>query len=151
MKKFKFSNKLFETEVKVKEVKEQYLTISQLDKITLEKNKILLHTEELNIIAEEVFSADRVKYKKVLEILIKSLNFMVNKESKKELSGLLEKNNIETRICSECGNLMTEGYCIEDGESYYCCDTCLEKDISKEEFSSLYNDGEGNSYWTEWN
>ena len=45
---------------------------------------------------------------------------------------------------------MIEGYCIEDGEAYYCSDECLYKHLSEEEFLSLYNNGKGNSYWTNW-
>ena len=54
------------------------------------------------------------------------------------------------RICSSCGKPMIEGYCIEDGEAYYCSDECLYKHLSEEEFLSLYNNGKGNSYWTNW-
>lgn len=55
------------------------------------------------------------------------------------------------RICSDCGDVMNEGYCIEAGKAYYCSDTCLEKHMSKEEYETLYDDGEGDSYWTQWN
>lgn len=54
------------------------------------------------------------------------------------------------RICSECRKKMYEGYCIEDGLYYYCGDKCLEKNMTKSEFEELYNEGEGDSYWTEW-
>lgn len=54
------------------------------------------------------------------------------------------------RICSECGAVMNEGYIIDGGEAYYCGDTCLEKNMTRAEFNELYDEGEGNSYWTEW-
>lgn len=54
------------------------------------------------------------------------------------------------RICSECGRLMTEGYCIESGMAYYCSDECLHKNMSEEEFNNLYDDGNGDTYWTSW-
>jgi hypothetical protein len=44
---------------------------------------------------------------------------------------------------------MNEGYVIESCE-WYCSDECLHKHVSPEEFLELYADGEGDSYWTEW-
>lgn len=54
------------------------------------------------------------------------------------------------RICSECGDVMQEGYCIEDGDSYHCDKKCLNKRYTDEEFEELYDNGDGNSYYTEW-
>jgi len=54
------------------------------------------------------------------------------------------------RKCSECENLMNKGFCIEGGDAYYCSEECLHKNISREEFKELYDDGDGDSYWTEW-
>lgn len=45
---------------------------------------------------------------------------------------------------------MLEGYCIEGGFEYYCSKECLLKEMTWEEFLELYDDGEGDSYWTEW-
>ena len=45
---------------------------------------------------------------------------------------------------------MTEGYCIDGGCEYYCCDECLHEHYTEEEYLELYNDGEGYSYWTQW-
>jgi len=33
---------------------------------------------------------------------------------------------------------------------YYCCDECLHKHYSTEEYKEMYDDGNGESYWTEW-
>ena len=55
-----------------------------------------------------------------------------------------------TRVCTECGAVMTEGYCIGGGEAYFCGDSCLTKHMTMEEYLELYDDGEGDSYWTEW-
>jgi hypothetical protein len=44
---------------------------------------------------------------------------------------------------------MNEGYVIESRE-WYCSDECLHKHVSHEEFLELYDDGDGDSYWTEW-
>ena len=56
----------------------------------------------------------------------------------------------ETRTCSECHKKMTEGYCIENGMAYYCSDECLHKNMTQEEYLELYDDGNGDSYYTEW-
>ena len=53
------------------------------------------------------------------------------------------------RVCEECGKPMIEGY-IVDGCDTYCSDECLHKHISKEDFDALYNDGNGDTYWTTW-
>ena len=54
------------------------------------------------------------------------------------------------RECTACGKGMNEGYCIESGIEYYCSDACLHTEITPEEWLELYNDGEGDSYWTAW-
>jgi hypothetical protein len=54
------------------------------------------------------------------------------------------------RKCTQCDSQMSEGYCIDDGLKHYCSDECLEKNMTQEEFKKLYDDGNGSSYWTEW-
>lgn len=56
----------------------------------------------------------------------------------------------EPRTCSECGKDMTEGYCIENGLEYYCSDECLHKHYTDDEYNELYDNGYGDSYYTEW-
>ena len=51
-------------------------------------------------------------------------------------------------FCSECGELMIEGYCISDGFKYFCSDECLYKNYSKEEYDKMYE--EDNAYWAQW-
>lgn len=53
------------------------------------------------------------------------------------------------RICEECGRPMIEGYVI-DGCNTYCSDDCLHKHVSEDEYKELYNNGEGETYWTTW-
>jgi hypothetical protein len=53
------------------------------------------------------------------------------------------------RVCEECGKPMIEGYVI-DGCDTYCSDDCLHKHITNEEFELLYNNGNGDTYWTTW-
>ena len=63
-------------------------------------------------------------------------------------------NNLENeenkRTCSECNKEMYSGYVIENGMEYYCSDECLHKNYTEEEFEELYDNGNGDSYWTEW-
>lgn len=54
------------------------------------------------------------------------------------------------RKCNACGAGMNEGYCIEGGIEYYCSDACLYTEMTPAEWLELYNDGEGDSYWTDW-
>ena len=54
----------------------------------------------------------------------------------------------EIRTCSECGNSITEGYCIDNGAAYYCCDKCLHTNISVEDYVDMYDDGK--AYYTSW-
>lgn len=61
---------------------------------------------------------------------------------------ILEENEI--KICSRCGSIMIEGYCIEGGMEYYCDDECFfTNGYTKEQWQKDYTD-EGDSYWTEW-
>lgn len=54
------------------------------------------------------------------------------------------------RKCTHCSTPMSEGYCIENGCEYYCSDECLHEHYTEEEYLSMYDNGEGDSYWTEW-
>ena len=54
------------------------------------------------------------------------------------------------RICSHCKEEMLEGFCIEDGDAYYCSEDCLLKNMSQEDYDELYDDGNGDTYWTTW-
>ena len=54
------------------------------------------------------------------------------------------------RYCSECGKPMREGYCIDNGLEYYCSDECLHKHYTEEEWLDMYDDGNSDNYWTQW-
>jgi len=60
------------------------------------------------------------------------------------------KEEYGPRVCSHCGDEMYAGYCIDEGRFYYCCDDCLHANMTQEEYLDLYDDGNGDSYWTEW-
>lgn len=52
------------------------------------------------------------------------------------------------RKCTCCGEVITSGYVIHDGEEYFCSDDCLHSTYSEEEYDELCQVNEG--YWTEW-
>lgn len=54
----------------------------------------------------------------------------------------------EIRICTDCGKEMTEGYCVRDGEEYFCSDECRDAWYSEEEYEELCVHDE--AYWTQW-
>ena len=54
----------------------------------------------------------------------------------------------EYRICSQCNSKMYSGYVIDNGLNYYCSDECLTQNMTLAEYTKLYADGEGDSYWT---
>ena len=43
---------------------------------------------------------------------------------------------------------MSKGYCLYDGDEYYCSDQCLSEHYTEEEYNSIYESDNG--YWTEW-
>lgn len=68
-------------------------------------------------------------------------------DKEKELEKLHEGDK---RYCSVCNKEMTEGYYNEDEFQYYCSDECLHKDYTDEEYNELYDNGNGNFYYTSW-
>lgn len=74
-----------------------------------------------------------------------------------------------TKICSECGELIHEGYVVNGGMEYFCSDKCLHKCYSIKDWNQMRcadgcaeecnnpdynwdNDlGNEENYWTQWN
>ena len=64
------------------------------------------------------------------------------------------------RICDNCGNGMMNGYCFASGHQYACSDECLTSlpaydnkkngNWTMKEWCKHYEEGDGNSYWTDW-
>ena len=52
------------------------------------------------------------------------------------------------RICTVCGEVMYEGYCIGDGLEYYCSIECLSTRYPEAEYMEMYDNGD--AYWTQW-
>jgi len=61
-----------------------------------------------------------------------------------------DTNDDDIHRCDACKEVMSQGYVINGGEEYFCSNTCLNTKYDKEAFEELYDDGEGDSYWTEW-
>lgn len=93
--------------------------------------------------------------KKVRDYLINNLH-MTPKETKTAFETMTKQEMIYkydlyfVRVCSECGRWMNAGFCIESGMDYYCSQKHLFENMSKKEYLRLYDDGNGDSYWTEW-
>ena len=53
------------------------------------------------------------------------------------------------RVCSQCNIGMSQGYCIGNGDLYYCSDDCLHLNFTAAQWNLMYSD-DGDNYWTEW-
>jgi hypothetical protein len=62
----------------------------------------------------------------------------------------IDANEKITRYCDHCGAAMQEGFTVHEGDEYYCTEPCLHAHYTPEQWEELYDDGEGDSYWTEW-
>ena len=102
---------------------------------------------------EAMLDSDKMKMRVMerIDINLENYDWMVSDTL--ELTEITEDTNI--RLCSnkKCPNPtknIKEGYCIENGEEYYCCDDCLHSKYTDEEFQEMYDDGNGDTYYTEW-
>jgi len=68
--------------------------------------------------------------------------------SKKVLDQTDNREEECERYCDECGDCMSQGYVVADGEEYYCSEKCLHKHYTPEQWKKMYVDGVG--YYTEW-
>ncbi len=87
---------------------------------------------------------------KIIELLYVLNERGLNPGEAEQWKDILESLDIEVRICSVCRKLMYEGFCIEGGDKYYCDRDCRNTEMTEEEFKELFNDGDGDTYWTEW-
>lgn len=56
----------------------------------------------------------------------------------------------EERLCSKCEVSMQEGFYFESDGTQYCSEECLLKVISRKDYLKIYDNGNGNAYWTDW-
>lgn len=66
------------------------------------------------------------------------------------IKGLLLQEIVEDRNCSKCGKSMQEGFYFESDGTQYCSETCLTKVISWADYLEVYDEGNGDAYWTIW-
>lgn len=52
------------------------------------------------------------------------------------------------RRCTHCGNVVVEGYCIDNGFEYYCSDECLYENYTQDGYLELYD--RGFAYYSQW-
>lgn len=115
----------------------KYLLIDLENNTILDLNKVNTDFEENEIQTSSVSCKDKID---LLNTLLDTTKEMIEEYAEEK----------DIRICTECGKLMSEGYCIENGIEYYCSDDCLHKNITEKEYLELYDDGNGDTYWTEW-
>lgn len=111
----------------------------------------------LNTLKKEI---EKGKDKKDLFFTIEMIeeNIKNNLEKKKsDLKYMIENNTKDlellnyfenVRKCSDCKKELKKGYCINDGQEYYCSDKCLYNHYTKDEYNNLYNNN--CAYYTEW-
>jgi hypothetical protein len=54
------------------------------------------------------------------------------------------------RVCTHCKCLMISGYVIDGGLEYFCSNEHLLTTYTAEEFTEMYDDGNGETYYTNW-
>jgi len=57
---------------------------------------------------------------------------------------------VYARKCDHCSKGMDDGYTVNEGEEYYCSNECLHKYYTEDEWADMHDNGDGDSYWTEW-
>lgn len=117
------------------------------DSVKNNENGILDYLNSLNDNDLEEIAKDIYCDTELMETLESTIDYYLfhYKEWFKEKE---EINN--SRICNNCNKEMNKGYCIENGMEYYCSNECLHKHYTEEEFKELYDNGNGDSYWTDW-
>lgn len=124
----------------------QLLRVSKLDP-TIRAKKINALVKEINEKVEN-YDYDNSIYCDSND----TLNYLIDRINEDEYQNSIvqkQKGFLELRICNDCGKLMAEGYCMNDGDEYYCSDKCLEKNTTEEEREEI-QDENSTSYWTEW-
>lgn len=93
----------------------------------------------------------------VLDFVLDSINENLENTATidgEEIAEEFAEHDIELKVCDTCGKLISRGYCLFDGEEYYCSDECMLEQYTPEEKEEILKDAEtdhGTSYWTSWN
>lgn len=106
------------------------------------------------MINKEGYSLDKIYKLQKLEGFMAILNSgLITDEIRNAIVEAFQENDNEDsfniRQCNNCGKYFVEGYCIE-GIDYYCSDECLFKNMYQEQYDDLYDEGNGDSYWTDY-
>jgi hypothetical protein len=62
----------------------------------------------------------------------------------------IDESELFCRVCSHCGKGMNSGFMVDNGEQYFCSEPCLHTEYTAKEWLELYDDGQSESFWTEW-
>ena len=119
-----------------------------------EYRNIILYLETLKKEIEEGKEKKDLYF--TIDMIKENIKNNINRQ-KKDLKYQLERvehdcelmENFENfRKCSSCKKEMKKGYCINNGEEYYCSDLCLYKNMSVDDYKELYKNN--CAYYTEW-
>lgn len=61
----------------------------------------------------------------------------------------IKQDGYFARVCKCCGAGMNEGYTIES-DMTFCSSECLHTRFTPEEYEELHDNGNGDSFWTDW-
>lgn len=118
----------------------------------LNREDLCLCLQQLDIDSERAAEISKSIPDNIMEQI--SVSLSDNIEFYETLGSTIEKRFPEIlkphRYCSQCNEIMTEGFVIENGDSYYCSEQCLHKNMTPKEYSNLYDNGNGDSFWTTW-
>ena len=106
----------------------------------------LKHDTKSNSVKELVSFINSFENEEFRQELIDIVNYLETSD----LNGKERTGYLELRVCDVCRKAMAQGYTIEEGAGYYCSDKCMEEEMTREEFEELYDEGLGDSYFTEW-
>ncbi|MCM3227496.1 hypothetical protein [Terribacillus saccharophilus] len=125
--------------------------LSMADKYRLTGNLISELDDAIELMKSLFVDEDLEKRIKECEsLLAETQSLILQMKEEYKTTWLLGDSDDSYRICSECDEVMSQGYCIDGGTDYYCTDYCLHKNHTPEEYKEMHCDGEGDSYWTEW-
>lgn len=112
----------------------------------MNRKQVIKQLEDLRA-SQSCFITSDKELSKIFEKDVEALNYAIKVLEEQEKK---YEEDVYVRHCNECGKEMWEGFCIEGGLEYYCSEECLHKNLTEEEYEDLYDNGNGDSYYTEW-
>jgi hypothetical protein len=131
----------------------QYNCFNEI-KITIKLNFMPVFNFELLRTYSTMFEIEADNQQQAID-KFKALGDSIYTEEMKQCEVIEEvvKGDKYARKCDKCGQGMNEGFCIYEGEEYYCSDECLHSVYSKSVWEGMYDAediGNSPSYWTQW-